>query len=219
MNNFTPKIILPPSESGDKLRLARLEKGWELEDVAKHLSIKKEYLLALEENRFDCLPSGLYGKNFIQRYARLLKISPDEFIKDWKQASESSQDSNPFSRKIIARGQLIALPKLIKNFLIILAVAICFLYLLFYFRQLVLPPRLTIIYPEANLSLESSNLTVTGKTESEAEIRINGEIVLNNNDGYFEQNINLKKGLNTLVISAKKKYSREQIINRQILVE
>jgi len=63
------------------------------------------------------------------------------------------------------------------------------------------------------------SITVDGQTEPEAEIKINDEIILNNHNGYFSQTINLKKGLNNIVITAKKKYSQEITVTRQILVE
>jgi hypothetical protein len=38
-------------------------------------------------------------------------------------------------------------------------------------------------------------------------------------DGKFFQKIALKRGVNIIVVKAKKKYSREQVVTRQILVE
>lgn len=218
MNNFIPKKIFQTDSCGEKLRSARLKKNWSLTDVAKHLSIKEEYLKSIEDNRPDQLPAGLYGKSFIKKYAHLLKLDCQELISDWEDQS-GRETEDPFSRKIITRRQFIVFPKLIRNFLIILAVAVCFLYLISYFRDIVLPPKMEITYPETNLSLNATNLTISGITELETEVRINGEIVLNNNNGHFEQNINLKKGLNNIVIKAKKKYSQEKVITRQILVE
>ena len=48
---------------------------------------------------------------------------------------------------------------------------------------------------------------------------INGETILNTSRGDFSTSINLKKGVNNIVIKAKKKYSGEALILRQILVE
>ena len=58
-----------------------------------------------------------------------------------------------------------------------------------------------------------------GQSETEAEVKINGELILMDEDGNFSKLINLKKGVNPLEISAKKKYSRENLIIRQVLVE
>lgn len=219
MANFIPKIITQVSSCGLQLKQARLDKDLTTKIISQELQIKEEYLIALEENSFEKLPAGLYGKNFIKQYANYLGLNSERIAKDWYEQISNNSADNPFSRKIIAQHKFIIFPKLLKNLLIILAVTICFLYLIFYFKKIILPPQLLIIYPETNLSLDVNRITILGQTENEAEVRINGEIVLNNTNGNFEQNINLKKGLNNIIIKAKKKYSREQIISRQILVE
>jgi hypothetical protein len=56
-------------------------------------------------------------------------------------------------------------------------------------------------------------------TEPEAEVMINGELVLTNTAGYFIKKINLKSGLNTISISAQKKYSRKNLVEKKILVK
>jgi cytoskeletal protein RodZ len=219
MTAFTPKKIQTTLSCGQKLKQVRLEKNLSLEVVAQKINIKENYLLALEEDRFDQLPTGLYGRNFIREYAKFLNLNSNEIVAAWQEQTKTENDTDPFSRKIIARHNFIIFPKLLRNLLIFGAVIICFLYLIFYFKKIILPPQLIITYPSTNLSLNESSLTVTGETENEAEVSINGELVLNNNNGLFEQTINLKKGLNNITIKAKKKYSREEIITRQILVE
>jgi len=219
MTAFIPKKINRDESWGEKLQQARLLKNLKIEEIAKQINIRPEYLSALEEERFDKLPAGLYGKNFIREYASFLDLNVKEILKGWdKQISNSSPD-DPFSRKILAKNKFIIFPKLIRNFFIIGAIIVCFLYLSFYFKQIILPPELIITQPAANLSLNATNIEISGQTEKEAEITINGELVLNNHDGYFSQTVNLKKGLNNIIIKAKKKYSREETVTRQILVE
>ena len=219
MTAFIPKKINRDESWGEKLQQARLLKNLKIEEIAKQINIRPEYLSALEEERFDKLPAGLYGKNFIREYASFLDLNVKEILKGWdKQISNSSPD-DPFSRKILAKNKFIIFPKLIRNFFIIGAIIVCFLYLSFYFKQIILPPELIITQPAANLSLNATNIEISGQTEKKAEITINGELVLNNHDGYFSQTVNLKKGLNNIIIKAKKKYSREETVTRQILVE
>jgi len=91
--------------------------------------------------------------------------------------------------------------------------------LIFYFNRVVFPPKLAVITPAQNILTTESQLMVSGESEREAEVKINGEIVLNNHGGQFSQLVNLKKGLNNLVITAKKKYSREKTVIRQVIVE
>jgi len=219
MTAFTPKKINQTENWGDKLRQARSLKKLKLEDIAKKINIRPEYLLAIEDERFEKLPAGLYGKNFIKEYASFLGLNVKEILKDWDSQITVTSEEDPFSRKILARHKFIIFPKIIRNLLIAAAIAICFLYLIFYFKKIILPPQLTIIKPATNLALTGTSIVISGQTEPEAEIKINGEIVLNNHNGYFDQTVNLKKGLNNIIITAKKKYSREQTIIRQILVD
>ncbi len=218
MTAFIPKRIKRAASWGEKLQEARRLKNLKIEDIAKKINIRAEYLQALEDDRLENLPAGLYGKNFIKEYANFLGFNVKEILISWDSQITNSSPENPFSRKILARHRFLIFPKILRNLLIGGAVLICFLYLIFYFKKIILPPKLIITQPQANLALTGSSLTVSGQTETEAEVKINGEIVLNNHDGYFTQTINLKKGLNNIIIRAKKKYSREQIMTRQILV-
>ncbi len=217
MSQFISKSI--KSASGSKLlKEQRQAQGLDLREIAKRLKINPEYLEAIEADRLDLIPEGLYSKSFIERYARFLGLEAESVLATWDQELGVGE-VDPFSKKIIPRRQFIRFPKLVKTLLIILALVICGLYLMFYFRNLVMPPKLELIYPETNLSLTTNQLTVSGIVAGEAELRINGELILSDHDGYFEKEINLKKGLNNITIKAKKKYSREQVLNRQILVE
>ena len=219
MTAFTPKSLQKPLNCGQILQEARLEKNLSIRDVFLKTNIKESYLQAIEEDRFDKLPAGVYGRNFISRYAKFLKLDSKKMVLMWQEQAQIENKEDPFSRKVIARKNFIIFPKLLRNFLVLIAVAICFLYLIFYFKKVTSPPKLEIIYPPSNLSSNQAVITITGETENEAEISINGELVLNNNNGFFEQTVNLKKGLNNITVKAKKKYSQEEIITRQILVE
>ena len=219
MSIFTPKKLKTVDSFGEKLRQTRLFKNIRLEDVSKKINISAKYLNALEEENFDKLPSGLYRKNFLKEYSNYLGLDKSEIIKQMETRLENDSVENPFSQKILRKSKFLVFPKIIRNFLFFLSVIVCFLYLIFYFQRIVSAPSLTITYPEKNLLIKENVIEVKGLTEKEAEVKINGELVLNNNNGNFLQIINLKKGLNTITISAKKKYSKENTTIRQILVE
>ena len=219
MAPFVPKKLPLEETVGEKLRQARHYKQLKIEEAARLVNIRADYLIALEEENFDKLPAGLYGKNFLKEYAAFLGLKTAELLNDWRQKSAGEETIDPFSQKVVKKNKFIIFPKIIRNSLIVAAVLICFLYLIFYFKKVIFPPDLVISQPSKNLLTASDSIVVSGQTESEAEVKINGEIVLNNHNGYFSQTVNLKKGLNNIVITAKKKYSQEKTINRQILVE
>lgn len=219
MDLFTPKKLINGEGFGEKLRQARRFKNLKLEDIAQKINISGRYLNALEEENLDNLPSGVYQKNFLKEYANYLGLDAAELIKELEAGPENRAADNPFSKKILKKSKFLVFPKVIRNSLIALGVLVCFLYLIFYFQNIISAPKLIITQPEKNILTKETSLEIKGLTEKEAEVKINGELVLNNNNGVFSKTINLKKGLNNIIIKAQKKYSREQKAARQILVE
>ncbi len=62
------------SPVGTTLRKARLARGLTLEEAAAALHIKLPYLQALEEERWDALPSRAQGRGFLRLYADYLGL-------------------------------------------------------------------------------------------------------------------------------------------------
>lgn len=219
MASFIPKKITQQESLGEELRQARTELKLGIDEVARKIQIRKEYLLALEAEDYNLLPSGLYGKNYLKKYASFLKFSSQSINNFVKQLEFEYSNENPFSKKIIDRKHMLIFPRIFRNILISLAVLACFLYLIFYFKNIIVPPYLEITNPTQNLMIRETNISIDGRTEPGAEVFINEEVLLINDDGSFSKVINLKKGMNTVEINAKKKYSREKVEIRQILVE
>ena len=65
---------------GQFLKERREEKGMTLEQAADITKISIRHIAAIEENKFDLLPSKAYAKGFLKLYARCLDISADEVI-------------------------------------------------------------------------------------------------------------------------------------------
>ena len=216
---FIPKKIGVPDSLGEELRSARNNKSLSIEKVSKMTQIRKEYLQALEAEDFNLLPSGLYGKNYLKKYANFLKIHPTRIDIFLEQLESEYLEENPFSKKILNKRKFVIFPKIIRNILVSLAILACFLYLILYFKNIIVAPDLDIYQPSQNIMISETSIEVIGKTELGSELSINDEAVLTDNEGNFTKLINLKKGLNTLEINSKKKYSRENIIIKQVLVE
>lgn len=65
---------------GLSLKAARSDKGLELSEVAELTHVRREYLLALEEGRYQDLPEDVYARNFVRLYAQAVGLSPDRAI-------------------------------------------------------------------------------------------------------------------------------------------
>ena len=70
---------------GETLRRARLQRNLELNRIADELKISASMLKAIEEERFDKLPGGVFARSFVRQYARLLKLDEDEIVSELKQ--------------------------------------------------------------------------------------------------------------------------------------
>ena len=66
--------------TGEILKKARIEKGLEFDEIEKVLKIRKKFLIALEDNDWDKLPSLPYIKGFIKNYSSLLGLKPEEMV-------------------------------------------------------------------------------------------------------------------------------------------
>ena len=65
---------------GDALRAARESRELTIEQVEKTTRIRRVFLEALEEDRFDDLPAPVYTRGFIRNYARLVGLDPDDMV-------------------------------------------------------------------------------------------------------------------------------------------
>jgi cytoskeleton protein RodZ len=73
---------------GDTLRRERLRRGLKLEQVAAQTKIGPHLLRAIEENRFDRLPGGLFTRSFLRQYTHALDLNDEDIIASLKQFEE-----------------------------------------------------------------------------------------------------------------------------------
>jgi cytoskeletal protein RodZ len=76
---------------GDKLRKQREQRGIELDAISNTTKISTRMLRALEEERFDQLPGGVFNKGFVRAYARHVGLDEQEAIADYLAALNGSQ--------------------------------------------------------------------------------------------------------------------------------
>lgn len=68
-------------------------RGVSLDDIAEATKIGTRLLRALEDERFELLPGGIFNKGFVRAYAKYLGLSEDEMVADYLQAAgESAPD-------------------------------------------------------------------------------------------------------------------------------
>lgn len=71
-------------EIGATLRKARRRAALELRDVESATMIPARFLAALEQERFEQLPAGLYRRSFLREYAEFLGLRGDAFVDEYE---------------------------------------------------------------------------------------------------------------------------------------
>ncbi|ODT75691.1 MAG: hypothetical protein ABS69_10390 [Nitrosomonadales bacterium SCN 54-20] len=79
-----------PKQAGERvgqvLRAARLERGLDVEDVARQLRFAPRQVTALEEDEYDKLAGGPFLRGFVRNYAKLLQLDEAPLLKLLEQA-------------------------------------------------------------------------------------------------------------------------------------
>ena len=81
------------------LKEARINANLSINEVSRQLNIRKHYIVALEENRLEEIPSGIYAQGYIKMYSKLLGI---EYVDPG--ISDSNLNQNDAYRNVIEFG-------------------------------------------------------------------------------------------------------------------
>ena len=216
------KKSLKPKTLGKALKKARLSRCLTIAQICALTKISPKLLIALENEKYAELPDGPYIKCFIKCCCDNLNLDENEFLslynKDEKIAKLKSSTLNQPIKKISWRQMLVA-PKLFRALIIFFVISVCLIYLGRKIQAIVRPPELKITNPASDTITNSNSIQISGITEPETTLIINGEKVIVQADGSFYQPLFLQPGLNTIKISAKKRHSAEIVEYRRIIVE
>jgi cytoskeleton protein RodZ len=69
---------------GGDLRMARMNRGLGVDDIAARLKIKPQHVRAIEESDFDALPGKTYAIGFVRSYAEIMEARSEEYIRRFK---------------------------------------------------------------------------------------------------------------------------------------
>lgn len=72
---------------GERLRKEREKQGVTLDEVCASTKIAVRFLRAIEEERFEQLPGGIFNKGFVRSYAQHLRINEQDAVADYMLAA------------------------------------------------------------------------------------------------------------------------------------
>src|SRR2546426_8692486 len=84
---------------GENLRRERELRGISLHEIAEATKISARFLQALEQDRLDVLPGGIFPRAFVKQYARYLGLDPEKVAAEFQYLhAEESPEKRPAPR-------------------------------------------------------------------------------------------------------------------------
>jgi cytoskeletal protein RodZ len=93
---------------GENLRRERELRGVALRDIAEATKISTRFLQALEEDKVDVLPGGVFRRSFVREYAKFVGLDPERLVSEFIFAHPDSESEAPppKSRRPVPYGAL-----------------------------------------------------------------------------------------------------------------
>jgi len=194
---------------GEKLHTLRKEARLTLSELSEMTKIQKSYLKAFEANAFHKLPDPIYARNYLKTLARTLGGEEAYYIDQFEQERGTCDVVNKHQtpRQRTRASSLFVTSRFAHICLFVLLIGAFASYIGFEVKTIISPPHLSISSPADGFLTTDATIMVKGKTEKGASIKINGQTVLLAQDGTFEKEIALERGINVLHIEGAKRYS------------
>src|SRR5262245_15325868 len=84
---------------GETLRRERELRGVSLREIADATNISVRFLQALEKDRLDVLPGGVFRRAFVKQYAKHLGLDPERLVAEFVYAHGEQPAHEPQSRR------------------------------------------------------------------------------------------------------------------------
>ncbi len=220
MTIFCIKNLESQTRVGERLKKAREENQFSLDDIYKKSRIPLKYLEAIELGNFKELPQAkAHRLAYIRQYASALNLNPASFLYQFSQESDLTNYTPIHPRRGIKLWALNSLSNIFKK-LAIAVLLVGFLgYLTWQVNGILQPPKLTVFPPVDGYVPKKPVTLVQGETEKEVRLTVNGKDIMPNDKGKFEIPVDLSNGVNTITISAIKKHGKVTTITRHIIVK
>src|SRR5215510_6936726 len=83
---------------GERLKRERELREVSLEEVSKGTRIAERFLEALENEQWDRLPGGVFGRGFVRSIARYLGLSEESLLAEYDLARGETESQKPEAR-------------------------------------------------------------------------------------------------------------------------
>ena len=206
---------------GDKLREEREKQGLSLEEVAKATKIRVAFLEGIEKGNYKDLPSSAYIQGFVKNYIDFLGLPQKEFVALFRREFNEKEYIGVLPKNISANKEISLNRVRIRQAVVLVGALLLGLlvYIFLQYRQAFFNPSLTIVTPKEASVVSSQTVTVTGKTDANASVTVNGSPVFVDPSGNFTKEITVFSGNTTIIVTSTNTFGKVTTISRHVQVK
>ena len=197
-----------------------------LSDLEEKTGIAARYLKRIETCDWRNMPSGVYAKGFLRKYARVLGLDEGEVVFRYDQEISEFSKKNTCSIGEISsklpfksNAKKIGFLNWVTMRCLIVGAVVVFLagYAGWQFKPILEHPNLSIYNPkDENTIVTGPVFKMDGQVTSGSVLTINKETIYPEENGSFKKDIELLPGVNVFEIKAASRFGKETKIIKRI---
>jgi len=198
---------------GEKLKNARGSMKMALWQASRKTKIPVNYLKYLESGKYAKLPADVYITAYLKKYAEVLKLEINQVLEQFKTEKGITTKPSHSSKK-----PLLVTPRRLSLVVVILVIGLIFGYFWHQISYLINPPSIKITQPIPDFATQDKSVEISGQTESDVYLTVNGKEIYVDKRGSFSSILSLESGLNILRIEARDRFGKTTTVIRRIMV-
>ena len=225
LTRFKTRKVSASMTVGECLKKRREDIGITLKQISERLKVRESNLEYLENNKYDKLPPDVYVKGFIKGYCEVVDCSFEKMLNLYNiergigDKLQKIKPKNKTKKTSLSGNYPILTPKIITLIFSIIVVFVVGYYLWYQISSFSSTPYLFVSNPLNDQIINNAEIKISGQTEEDVIIRINGEDIFVDPTGHFSETIFLKFGNNILEIEAVNKFNKKSLEVRNIIYQ
>ena len=213
---FRVRRVKTEQSIGDKLKRARTRKKITVAAVEEATKIRAKFILALESDSWEQIPSEVYGRGYLDTYLQFLQLPDREIVMSQfdRERSMYARHCQDLHVELSPKSRLHIPRFLLTPRFFVVTVAVMVLLLVgggvgYQMMKFIAAPSLRVFTPVqaqesggSELVVNARSVTIAGQTTAGSLIEVNGKPIVVEDDGAFTQVVTLQPGVNAIVVEA-----------------
>lgn len=203
---------------GERLKEERIKKGLTLSDVSKATKIRVNFLEHIEKGEYEKLPSVTFAQGFVRNYVSFLGL-PEETMAIFRREFDEEKVFKVLPGGMTSADFNVKRINLSQIFLVGLVFVFLFIFLFFQYKDTIFPPSVDVLVPKENQVFKTTTVEVSGKTDPDNTVFVNGLPTSLADDGTFRKTLTLFQGKNEINIKVANRFNKITEVKRTIEVK